>query len=283
MQTIVNSQQAEAWNGHEGVHWAENAGRYDAMAQGINEPLLAAAGIAEQDRVLDIGCGTGFFTRLAARRAGGGRALGVDIAAPLLARARVAAAEEGVANVSFEQGDAQVHPFPAATFDLAVSRGGVMFFDDLVAAFTNIGRALRPGGRLVFAGPQPGGSGGDHSRAFAALAPLMRGPSPAARGMGSLTDPARIEAVLADAGFTNVSIVGVDVPCVWGRDADDAVSFYFVTGPVAFNLSGVDEATVARVRDEVRSALREFETPAGVSLQGAIWVVTATRTSGRAL
>lgn len=277
MQTIANSQQAEAWNGHEGVHWAENAGRYDTMAQGINEPLLAAAGIGERDRVLDIGCGTGYFTRLAARRASRGRVLGVDISAPMLARAQAAAAEEGIANASFEQGDAQVHPFPAATFDLAVSRGGVMFFNDHVAAFTNVCRALRPGGKLVFAGPQPGDSATEHARAFAALAPLMRGPSPAARGMGSLTDPARIEAVLADAGFTDVSIAGVDVPCVWGRDADDAVSFYFATGSVAFNLFGVDEATVARVRDEVRSALREFETPAGVSLQGAIWVVTATR------
>jgi SAM-dependent methyltransferase len=274
MQTIANTQQAEAWNGHEGVHWAENADRYDTMAQGINEPLLAAAGIGERDRVLDIGCGAGSFTRLAARRASGGRVLGVDISAPMLARARAAAAEEGITNVSFEQGDAQVCPFPAAAFDVAVSRGGVMFFNDPVAAFTNIGRALRPGGRFAFAGP--GDSAPEHARAFAALAPLMRGPSPAAQGMGSLTDPARIEAVLADAEFTDVSIARVEVSCIWGRDADDAVSFYFSTGPVAFNLSGVDEATVARVRDEVRSALREFQTPVGVSVQGTIWVVTAT-------
>jgi SAM-dependent methyltransferase len=280
VQTIANAQQSEAWNGHEGVHWAQNAGRYDAMAQGINEPLLAAAGIGERDRVLDIGCGTGYFTRLAARRSSRGRVLGVDISAPMLARARAAAAEEGVANVSFEQGDAQVYPFPAAAFDLAVSRGGVMFFDDHVAAFTNIGRALRPGGRLVFAGPRPGGSAPEHTRAFAALAPLMRGPSPAAQGMGSLTDPARIRTVLTAAGFTDVSTAGFDVPCVWGRDAEDAVSFYFGTGPVAVNLSGVDRATVSRVRDEVRSALREFETPAGVSLKGAIWVVTATSPGG---
>ena len=278
MQTIANTQQVEAWNGPEGVHWAENAGHYDAMAAGINEPLLAAAGIGERDHVLDIGCGTGYVTRLAARRASQGQVLGVDISAPMLARARAVAAEEGIDNVSFEQGDAQVYRFPAAAFDRAISRGGVMFFNDHIAAFANIAAALRPGGRLVFAGPQPGGTpASEHARAFAALAPLMRGPSPAARGMHMLTDPDRIEAVLAGAGFTEVSITGVEVPCVWGRDADDAVSFYFGTGPVAHNLAGVDEATVARVRDEVRSALREFETPAGVSIQGAIWVVSATR------
>jgi SAM-dependent methyltransferase len=277
VQTIANDQQAEAWNGWEGVHWAENADHYDAMAAGINEPLLTAAAIGARDRVLDVGCGAGFLTRLAARRAHEGRVVGVDISAPMLARARTVAAEEGLTNLIFEQGDAQVYPFPTAGFDLAISRGGVMFFNDHVTAFANIARALRPGGRLVFAGPQPGGPDTEHARAFAPLTPFMRGPSPAARGMGSLTDPARIGSVLADAGFTGISVTGVDVPCVWGRDAADAVSFYFGTGPVRFNLSEVDEAVVARVKDEVRHALREFETPAGVSIQGSIWVVCAER------
>lgn len=275
MPTIANTQQSEAWNGVEGVHWAENAGRYDTMAQGMNEPLLAAAAIGERERVLDIGCGTGQLTRLAAHHASGGSVLGIDISAPMLARARAVAADEGITNVSFEQGDAQVHPLPAGGFDVAVSRGGVMFFDDPVAAFVNIGRGLCSGGRLAFAGP--GDSAPEHARAFAALAPLMRGPSPASRGMGSLTDPARIESVLTGAGFVGVSITRVYVPCVWGRDADDAASFYFSTGVVAHNLAGVDEATVARVRDDVRSALREFETPAGVCVRGTIWLVTATR------
>jgi SAM-dependent methyltransferase len=277
MQSIANTQQAEAWNGHEGVHWAENADRYDAMAAGINDPLFAAAGIGERDRVLDIGCGTGWPTRLAARRASRGDVTGIDISAPMLARARAAAAEEGLTNVTFVQGDAQLHPFPAASYNLAISRGGVMFFGDHVAAFTNIRQALRPGGRLVFAGPQPGGSSGDHARAFAALGPLMRGPSPAARGMGSLTDPARIQEILPAAGFADVSIAPVEVPVVWGRDADDAVDFYFATGPVRHNLAEVAPATVERVRDEVRSALREYETPEGVRLRGGIWLVTATR------
>src|SRR4051794_29860526 len=118
MQTIPNARQAEAWNGPEGTHWADNADRYDAMAQGINEPLLAAAGIGERDTVLDVGCGTGHLTRLAARRADRGQVLGVDISAPMLARARTSAAEEGLENVTFEQGDAQVHPFPTGAFDL---------------------------------------------------------------------------------------------------------------------------------------------------------------------
>jgi SAM-dependent methyltransferase len=274
---IANTRQAEAWNGHEGRHWADHADRYDAMAAGLNAPLFAAAAIAERDRVLDVGCGTGWPTRLAARRASQGAVTGIDISAPMLARARAAAAEAGLTNVTFVHGDAQVYPLPVASYDLAISRGGVMFFGDHVAAFTNILRALRPGGRLVFAGPQPGGSSGDHARAFAALGPLMRGPSPAARGMGSLTDPARIHEILTAAGFADASITPVEVPVVWGRDADDAVEFYFGTGPVRYNLAEVAPATVERVRDEVRSALREYETPRGVCLRGGIWLVTATR------
>ncbi|MCW2901684.1 MAG: Ubiquinone/menaquinone biosynthesis C-methylase UbiE [Streptosporangiaceae bacterium] len=277
MQSVINTEQAKAWNGHEGAHWAENADRYDAMAAGINDPLFAAATIGEHDRVLDVGCGTGLVTRLAARRASRGTSTGIDLSAPMLERARATAAREGLANVTFERGDAQVHPFPPGGHDLAVSRGGVMFFADHVAAFANIRRALRPGGRLVFASPQPGNPDGDHARAFAALGPLMRGPSPAQRGMGSLTDRGRIHEVLTRAGFENVSAEPVDVPVVWGRDADDAVDFYFATGPVRFNLTDVDPATLERVRGEVCSALRAYETPEGVRLGGAVWIVTATR------
>src|SRR3954471_7095204 len=119
MRSIVNTAQAEAWNGYEGGHWAAHQSRYDAVNSGFNEHLLAAAAIGEQDRVLDVGCGTGQLTRLAARRAR--HATGVDLSAPMLARARASAAAEGVANVTFDQADAQVHPFAGGAFDVAMS------------------------------------------------------------------------------------------------------------------------------------------------------------------
>jgi hypothetical protein len=95
--------------------------------------------------------------------------------------------------------------------------------------------------------------------------------------MASLPDPGRIHEALTGAGFVDVTTTPVQVPVVWGRDADDAVEFYFATGPVRFNLADVDRAVVDRVRDEVRSALRAYETPVGVRLRGAVWVVTAIR------
>src|SRR5829696_2883178 len=122
---------------------------YDAELRRHNEVLRRAAGIRPHDHVLDIGCGTGQTTRQAARTARAGSALGVDISAPAITRARELTRAQGLRNVTFEQADAQTHRFPPQRFDLAISRFGTMFFDDPVAAFTNIGQALRPAGRLV--------------------------------------------------------------------------------------------------------------------------------------
>jgi SAM-dependent methyltransferase len=277
MQAIANTQHAEAWNGWEGVNWANDAPRYNAIIDAFNDDFFRVTAIDEDDRVLDIGCGTGQPTLIAARKALRGYAVGVDISAPMLDRARADAAEQGIVNVRFEQGDAQVHPFPDGAFDIAISRGGVMFFDDLVAGFANIRRGLRPRGRLVFMGPQGGTSDSDYARATAALKPLMRRPSPAARGMGSLVDPARIHEVLDEAGFADVSVTPVEALMDYGRDAADAAEFILSQGPVRFNLEGVDQAVVERTREELRAGLRAYETAEGVRIPGAVWLVSATR------
>jgi ubiquinone/menaquinone biosynthesis C-methylase UbiE len=122
---------------------------YDAELRRHNEVLRQACGIHPRDHVLDIGCGTGQTTRQAAGTALAGSALGVDVSAAAIERARELARSEQVSNVAFERADAQVHRFPRAHFDLAISRFGTMFFDDPAAAFANIRRALRPAGRLV--------------------------------------------------------------------------------------------------------------------------------------
>ena len=124
-------------------------GGYDAELRRHNEVLRRACGIQFRDHVLDIGCGTGQTTRQAARTAQAGRALGVDVSAPAIERARELARAEQLGNVAFERADAQVYRFPQERFDLAISRFGTMFFDDPAAAFANIRQALRPAGRLV--------------------------------------------------------------------------------------------------------------------------------------
>ncbi|MGP3972630.1 class I SAM-dependent methyltransferase [Streptomyces sp. 8N114] len=276
MHAIANRQQAEAWNDWEGIHWAEHPGRYNAMLDAFNAPLFAAAGIAARDRVLDVGCGTGRTTRIAAQQAYDGNAVGIDLSVPMLERARRDAVREGLDNVTFERGDAQVHPFPDRGFDVVLSRGGVMFFADPVAAFTHLRNALVPAGRLAFLGPQPGGPDSAYARATAALSPYLREPSPAARGMGSLVDPARIRQVLGAAGFADIDVTSAEAPMSFGTDADDAADFLFAMGPTRYNLRDVDPATIAGIRTEVREALREFETTDGVRIPGSVWIVTAS-------
>ena len=122
---------------------------YDTELSRYSAALGRAWAVRTGDHVLDIGCGTGQTTREAARMARAGSALGVDVSAPAVERARELARAEGLHNVTFEHADAQTHRFAEGYFDLAISRFGTMFFDDPVAAFGNIGRALRPAGRLV--------------------------------------------------------------------------------------------------------------------------------------
>lgn len=99
--------------------------------------------------MLDVGCGNGQTTRDAARAAFDGSAVGVDLSSRMVEFARRLAAAERIANATFHQADAQIHPFVEGSFDVAISRTGVMFFGDPPAAFANIACPLRPGGRLV--------------------------------------------------------------------------------------------------------------------------------------
>ncbi|RFU42523.1 class I SAM-dependent methyltransferase [Actinomadura logoneensis] len=271
---IVNTAQAEAWNGGEGAHWAAHYDRYDRMNAGINEHLLEH--VRADDDVLDIGCGNGQLTRLAAGRAAS--ALGVDLSEPMLARARERAEAEGVANVRFVRADAQVHPFEPASADLVLSRFGVMFFADPVAAFANIGRALRPGGRLAFA-CMTSLAGTDAGTILAAvMAALGTGQPPTGpdgTGPTSFADPRHTEGVLAEAGYTGIGIRRVEAPQHWGRDAADAADFFCGWGPIvhAFGQAGPD--AVAAAKQAVRREMARFEGPEGVRTRGTAWLVTA--------
>jgi ubiquinone/menaquinone biosynthesis C-methylase UbiE len=122
---------------------------FDAKARLHEQQLHAAASVGATEHVLDIGCGTGRSTRAAGRAAAAGTVLGVDISALVLELARRLTDREGLRNVSYRLADAQVDGLGPARYDACISCFGAMFFADPVAAFTNIGRALRPGARGV--------------------------------------------------------------------------------------------------------------------------------------
>ncbi|WP_371665961.1 methyltransferase domain-containing protein [Streptomyces sp. NBC_01241] len=263
----------DTWNGPIGRHWADHPDRYNAMLAGFDAPLFDAAAIAAADRVLDIGCGSGHTTRTAARRAPRGRVTGVDISAPLLERARSLTPAAQYPSVSYESGDAQTHPFEPGGYDVAISRGGVMFFADHIAAFTHIAGALRPGGRLAFICPQPPRADSGESKVLGLLASLLgrdhTSESAVATAMASLSDPERLHDVLGAAGFTEISAVAVDAATRWGRDAADVVEFFVSRTP--------GPAVSAETRAAMTEVLLSHETPDGVLLRAGVWVVSARR------
>jgi SAM-dependent methyltransferase len=277
---IVNVEQAQAWDGPEGEYWATHQERFDTTIRPHHTLLMAAADIAPGERILDIGCGNGLTSRDAARAAGpGGSVLGVDLSGPMLARGEQLAKDEGLSNVRFEQGDAQVHRFEAGAFDVALSRFGVMFFADPVAGFANIASALRPGGRLAVlvwqsaAGNEWIGS----MRATLAMGRTLPSPPPGAPGPFALADRELTTGVLTRAGFTDIGFAPSEQPFNVGRDPDDAYRFAAGLAPVQMLLADLDEATKAEALQALRATIAAHETPDGVVFGSAAWVVTARK------
>ncbi|MFG1679289.1 class I SAM-dependent methyltransferase [Nonomuraea sp. NPDC049269] len=276
--SVANPEQAKAWNEGDGRHWVAHRDRYDQMMQRISPHLFEAAAIAPGDHVLDIGCGSGQTTCMAARSTQNGQALGIDLSAPLLEQARHRAESENLGNTRFEQADAQVHPFAAASVDAVISRFGVMFFNDPVAAFTNIGRATRPGGRLAFLcwrKPLENEWIAELGAVLASFVPLPGSLAGDGPGPFSLAASSRITDLLHTAGYTQISVDPVDEPMRLGDNVNDVLGFVAQMGPVSSLLDKADETTRAKMLDALRERLASHETAAGVFLRSAAWLVTA--------
>jgi SAM-dependent methyltransferase len=275
----ANAAQAAEWDGPAGAHRTRHAAVFDNVTRPHNERFRAAAGVGLRDRVLDVGCGTGQTTRDAARDAVAGSALGIDLSAQMLDHARRVSREEGLANVSFLQADAQVHRFPAASFEVGISRFGTMFFADPVAAFGNIGHALSPGGRLVQLVWQARGRNEWTMAIREALAGDNPLPPPPADGPHpfSLADPAVAEGILTAAGFTEISFTDVRDPVYYGPDP--AVALDVVTGLRSTRdlLAGLAAGETERALDRLRATLAAHQAPGGVFFDARSWIIAARR------
>ena len=269
-------EQAEDWNGASGRHFIEQRERHEQMRGRLTARLLASAQIEDGENVLDIGCGCGNATILAARATQGGYALGADLSRIQVAEARRLAAAAGVANATFEVADAQVHPFQAGSFDVVLSNFGVMFFDDPAAAFINLRKAVRRDGRLVFLCWRTRDENPFFTIGYgeaAAVLGLRELPEP--ETAFSLADTSRVGALLSGAGFARIEFAKVDEPMLIGRDVDDVVEYERTSPSASQVLTGLSPAQAAELTRQVRDRLVEYESANGVTMRGAAWLVTA--------
>lgn len=283
---MANEEMKEGWNGTSGAEWVRLHESYDRMLAPWADLLAGAADVQPGERVLDLGCGNGVTTRAAAVAAGPeGGATGVDLSGPMLDQARKRAAEEGVDNVDFVQADVQTDPLgpDAGRYDVVISRFGVMFFDDPVAAFANVRSAMRPepGGRLAIVSWAP--MDGQQwllvpmGAALAHLPPPTITTAADAPGMFGLATAERAHQVLEAAGWTGVAtrtqagsmLVG------GGGSLDDTIDYLRHSGPGRALFDGADPEPAAAALDAIRTALSAHLTDEGVVLEGVARLTTA--------
>ena len=248
----------------------------DRLYQPISEAILAGVPVAADARVLDIGCGPGATTLEMARRLTDGLCLGVDVSEPLLALAGRRARAEGLANADFMLADAQTAVFDSP-FDALISRFGVMFFPDPEAAFANLRRALRPGGRLGFAcwrGPDDNPLAGLPDAVARPLIPGLRTPPTSGPGRFAFADPGEVRDILVSAGWREVEIAPLDVPTP--LSVAELVEMCLKLGPVGAAMPGLDENLQKQVHDAMIKRVEQEARDGVVPMTAACWLVTAT-------
>ncbi|MBS0364135.1 MAG: methyltransferase domain-containing protein [Proteobacteria bacterium] len=272
-----NQGQAQYWNADNGAIWVRLQPVLDAMFQPIADEVVRLGFPGEGGRVLDIGCGAGGVTLAMARQVGpAGGCLGVDISAPLVEAATARAKAEGLASARFALGDAQTFAFEAAAFDAAVSRFGVMFFDDPAAAFGNIRRAVRPGGRLAFAawrGPDENPFMTTGARIARTFNPDLRRYEPDAPGQFGLAREARILEVLSAAGWSDIETQAWDAPGVLPES--QLASFVTQVGATGETFRMLPEAQRAEAAQAIVAAYAPFVREGAARFDMACWLVTA--------
>jgi SAM-dependent methyltransferase len=273
----ANQDQQKNWNEVAGRIWVEMQPVLDRMFAPLVPVLVRAASLREGDRVIDIGCGAGATAFVAAERVGpDGACLGVDISAPLVEHARARASALAISNAGFLVADVQTRKFEQGSFDAAISRFGVMFFDDPVAAFANIRSALREGGRLAFLAwrsPRDNPFMTTATRAARPYLPDLPHFEPNAPGQFGFADDNYVHGVLDRSGWRSVRIEPVDVGCT--IPVEDLDSYIMNMGPVGAALRKRDPADREKIAAAVREAFDQFVVADEARFDIACWLVRA--------
>lgn len=275
-----NEEQRARWNGADGEYWVSHQDRLDRTLTPVIGPLLAFAAPRPGSAVMDVGCGCGATTIELARAVGpSGRVIGIDVSEPMLGLARGRLRE--FPNAACLLGDAAILPLRDIRAELIVSRFGVMFFGDPIAAFANLRTSLAPGGRLCFACWRP-----VHQNPWLQIplhavyehVPRLPKPAPEEPGPFSFVDTERVSRILTAAGFSAPSFTPLDIQLdlAAGGTLEDAVSQSSQMGPTKRALADQPDDLREAAIESIRRALQPYATPAGVRLPGAVWLVSAS-------
>jgi SAM-dependent methyltransferase len=278
----ANTAMGDYWNQVAGPRWVGRAGLQEARNVEVAHLLQAEAKPKPGERVLDIGCGTGATAIPSAAAVGpAGRVIGVDISEPMLGQARENITKAGAGNITLVLADAQVHRFPAGSFDLMISRFGVMFFADPVAAFTNLFAGLRKGGRLCMAVWATMAENVHWQIPFEIAVKHLGSPAPVdprEPGPMAFRDPAYLRDILSKAGFAQIDIAprGFQIA---GQSAASEAEHAAMFGPAWRLMEEKQASETARqaIVAETARAFASFMTPQGLRLPGTVLIAKATR------
>ena len=276
----LNADQIAYWNGPGGEHWTDRQQMQDILLEPVSNILIDRAKAKAGERIVDVGCGCGATSLAFAQKVGQtGRVLGIDISAPMLARARQNAPAE--MPVEFVLADATVYPFDQASFDLLASRFGVMFFAQPALSFANLRKALRPSGRLAFAcwrEPRDNPWLMMPLQAVYKHVPKLPQLGPEDPGPFAFASEARVTRILSEAGFSGIKMERCDLSLdvAIGRGLEAAVESALEIGPASRALQDQPPDIRAAATDSIREVLAPFAKGQAVPLPGSIWLVTAS-------
>jgi len=275
--TERNPDQAAYWNGDAGVAWVKHQSRLDSVLTPFTRASLDGMGNIEGLKVLDLGCGCGESAlELAAR---GAQVVGLDISAPMIERARARQFSESLDLLEFVCADAEGYG-ETASFDRIYSRFGCMFFEHPVTAFAHLHTLLKSDGRMqlmCWQSPKDNPWMSVAGRAIAPFLPEQPARDPRAPGPFAFADTAYVAGVLSDAGFVDVDFESVPQRVQVAPSIEEAIAFQLDIGPASRALRAMNSHDAAKALNAIRQALEPFTTDQGVEMQGAVWLIRASK------
>ena len=257
--------------------WSRHRDHVEQMKGALSAELLAALDLQPGQRVLELGAGTGDLARRLARAVGPtGTLLASDVADGMVELLRETV--DGLPNVEVGRLDALDIDAPDASVDAVVFRMGLMFVTEPERALAECRRVLTPNGRLalaVWAGPQE-----NPWLASVGMSVMMHGlwhgaPPTSPGGVFSMSDPAVLERLVRNAGFTDVVVQEVPTPATFNSPEEHFEVVSGLAGPLSAALEGADDDSLAAIRATTAQAVDRFRNADGLVVPGLALLCTA--------